>query len=101
MSEELKRCPFCGSKVKLKEKGSGCYWAICSNCVVNTELTINQQFSTDTWNTRPIEDTLQAENARLREENQRLMQAITFKQNECLEKLQQALAPQKEEKSDE
>ena len=51
----LKLCPFCGSEYNLFWKAKG----NCSNerCVLNTTAIFR-----DVWNTRPIEDKLQAEN---------------------------------------
>lgn len=53
---ELKRCPFCGSKAVYVH--SMAYdWVKCGNMNCHNRATISIRFH---WNTRPIEDELQA-----------------------------------------
>jgi len=63
MSEELKACPFCGGNDIVYEEALSVTY--CNDC--GGEL--DEGFGSD-WNTRPIEDALQAENERLKEELQ-------------------------------
>lgn len=55
---ELKPCPFCGGKNELKQERG--YVDVCCALIGST-------ISIDEWNTRPIEDALQAEIDRLQE----------------------------------
>ncbi len=62
MSEELKPCPFCGEQPLEDKYGD----IVCSN-----ESDIDNDpylYSVGTWNTRPIEDTLRAENDALKKQ---------------------------------
>ena len=63
MSEELRPCPFCGGNDIVYEEALSVTY--CNDC--GGEL--DEGFGSD-WNTRPIEDALQAENERLKEELQ-------------------------------
>ena len=57
MSEELRRCPFCGGKVGLEHDEFGT-WIRCVNpCCAIVGLTM----ITECWQKRPIEDTLRQE----------------------------------------
>ena len=59
---ELKPCPFCGSdNVKSEEPLDVIY---CLDCGAEMATDLGD------WNTRPIEDALQAENERLKEDLQ-------------------------------
>ena len=83
MSEQLKPCPFCGSKAELLNDGTV---AECSQDFLD-ELTVEE------WNTRPIEDKLRAKieslirrlgqehgfNDDLRAENERLVEQLDYK----------------------
>ena len=60
MSEELRPCPFCGGTKICTEKGINLNY--CDNCSAESNI--------EHWNTRPIEDSLQAENEWLKEELQ-------------------------------
>jgi len=75
MSEELKACPFCGSNnIRPAQVESG---TMCRNC--GTE-------SYGNWNTRPIEDALQSEIARLTAENDKITTDIrSFRMVEVIE----------------
>ncbi len=72
---ELKACPFCGSEAARIELDGGFAWGECMKCGATSKVVL---FITDTndvriaaavkyWNTRPIEDELRAEIARLLE----------------------------------
>ena len=60
---ELKKCPFCGSEAEY-HNGSVKDACLCSNemCLLFARL-----LDVKLWNTRPIEDALQAENESLKE----------------------------------
>ena len=73
MSEELKPCPFCGGMPKVNDwtlKGITDKRCFCDNekCPVYLSKTI----AIDNWNTRPIEDALNARIAELEAEIERL-----------------------------
>lgn len=58
MSEELKRCPFCGGTKICTEKGINLNY--CDNCSAESNV--------EHWNTRPIEDDLRNRIAELEAE---------------------------------
>ena len=65
MNEELRLCPFCGGEAEL------CYSEVdtfCRKCNVMQE--------TELWNTRPIEDALNARIAELELENLELRKTL-------------------------
>ncbi len=70
MTENLKICPFCGSEAEFNsdEFGEGVCCKSCGaamhNGVYGEE---GRRLASADWNARPIEDELEAENARLRE----------------------------------
>ena len=85
MTEKLKPCPFCGGKeVKLFKEGS--IWVVeCLQCLAKVGATAKADVL-DFWNSRPIEDWKDDENARLEKnlkdynrvmlENARLREAL-------------------------
>ena len=66
MTENLKRCPFCGGKAKCIEY-YGLYHVVCCDCYTTGRDCQSIETACKAWNSRPIEDELEAENARLRE----------------------------------
>ena len=68
MSEELRPCPFCGNEPVVEGNLVACNNLNCPT--YDNYWTDPMIFTCDQWNTRPIEDTLQAENEWLKEELQ-------------------------------
>lgn len=68
MTENLKRCPFCGGKeVKLFKEGS--IWVVeCLQCLAKVGATAEADVL-DFWNSRPIEDELHEKIEKLEREN--------------------------------
>ena len=70
MTENLKRCPFCGSEAEFNsdEFGEG---VCCKSCGATMHNGVygeeGRKLASADWNARPIENELEAENARLRE----------------------------------
>ena len=64
MTEQIKPCPFCGGEAKCIEF-YGLYHVICCNCHIAGKDCSTRESSVSAWNTRPIENELEAENARL------------------------------------
>ena len=58
----LKPCPFCGGKAKLKKFkskalfGTIAYYAECSVCKVRTEMSLEQEEPVEAWNRRAGEE---------------------------------------------
>ena len=65
---ELKSCPFCGNEPVVEGNLVACNNLNCPT--YDNYWTDPMIFTCDQWNTRPIEDTLQAENEWLKEELQ-------------------------------
>ena len=88
--DKLKRaCPYCGESDSLYSMpqsvtipvGGGRIlndWAVgCKRCSFSIKrMTHRKDNAIETWNTRPIEDQLKAENERLRAENERLLKTL-------------------------
>ena len=66
MTEELKRCPFCGGEAKCIEF-YGLYHVICCNCHIAGKDCLTRESAVSAWNSRPIEELKDDENKRLRE----------------------------------
>ena len=64
MTEELKRCPFCGGEAKCIEF-YGLYHVICCNCHIAGKDCPRRESAVSAWNTRKIEEEQAAEIARL------------------------------------
>lgn len=102
MTEQLKGCPFCGGKARIKtcECDDVSFWQVtCGNpkCFCSSALFYStREEAVAAWNSRPIEDALQkeldearednadnmeyhvAERERLKSENARLRKALFF-----------------------
>ena len=67
MTDELKPCPFCGSKKATIEPvfgasfGTPRFCVICSGCGADSQVDLGQSGAEESWNTRTIEDALRAE----------------------------------------
>ena len=66
MTENLKRCPFCGGEAKCIEF-YGLYHVICCNCYIAGKDCSTRESAVSAWNNRPIEELKDDENKRLRE----------------------------------
>jgi hypothetical protein len=71
MTDTLKPCPLCGGEAQLedyRDGGSNGYGVFCQTFTCQTcgPTTLNALDAINLWNTRPVEDALQAEIARLR-----------------------------------
>ena len=100
MTEEVKRCPFCGSEARVERINlgkQGLFRVICPECLTaTTHLREDEKNAVSDWNSRSIEDALQkeldearednadnmeyhvAERERLKSENARLRKALFF-----------------------
>ena len=77
MTENLKRCPFCGGTANIA-KGQIEFWAYCPHCGAQTELYETEQEVEKAWNSRPIENELAEKIGKLEVENKRLREALEF-----------------------
>lgn len=66
MTKELKTCPFCGGNGSYSNAGFG-FIVKCRKCGSKTSIQESGKEAAEAWNTRPIENELEEENARLRE----------------------------------
>ena len=76
MTENLKRCPFCGGKARLKSS-HGFNNVSCENC--GTEYPVSfetRKRAGEVWNKRPIENELTEKIEKLEEENARLQRKL-------------------------
>ena len=64
MTEHLKPCPFCAGKAEF-ENDNGEWFVFCEKCGSMTVLFDTKPEAKEAWNTRPIEDKQAAENKRL------------------------------------
>lgn len=70
MTENLKRCPFCGSEAEIIGYDNGTYRCVCLNCVCAQDMFFDSpEESAEEWNARPIEDKLHEEINNLEAEN--------------------------------
>lgn len=82
MSEELKPCPFCGRGAvgirfpKVMKSEPHRYEGYCMICNGSSSLDFEESTAVTHWNTRPIEDALKAELAKLRTENADLLRQL-------------------------
>jgi len=66
---ELKRCPHCKQSDMLEiihEDGYSLYYVLCGVCGISWATGYTKEQAIEIWNTRPIEDALEAECERLR-----------------------------------
>ena len=78
MTENLKRCPFCGGNPHFENEGSDYgFYAVCSRCGCWTGALRTKDESLKRWNNRPIEDELIGKIGKLEAENARLREALT------------------------
>ena len=75
MTEELKRCPFCGGEAKCIEF-YGLYHVICCNCHIAGKDCPRRESAVSAWNTRPIEDELVEKIGKLKAKKKRLREAL-------------------------
>ena len=75
MTENLKRCPFCGGEAKCIEF-YGLYHVICCNCYVAGKDCSTRESAVSAWNSRPVEDELHGRIEELESENKRLREAL-------------------------
>ena len=79
MTENLKRCPFCGNEAEFNsdEFGEGVCCEYCgaslSNGVYGEK---GRKLASADWNSRPIEDELRGKIEKLEAENKRLREAL-------------------------
>ena len=92
MTENLKRCPFCGSEAEIIGYDDGMYQCVCQNCKSTQGVFYDfPEEAAFAWNNRPIEDLKDDENAWLEKnlkdynhvmlENARLREALEFYAN--------------------
>ena len=84
MTENLKRCPFCGSEAEFNsdEFGEG---VCCKSCGATMHNGVygeeGRKLASDDWNTRTIENELPGKIGKLESENKRLREALEFYAN--------------------
>ena len=79
MSENLKRCPFCGSEAEFNsdEFGEGVCCKSCSATMRNGVYgECGRKLASADWNARPIENELNEKIEKLERENKRLREAL-------------------------
>jgi len=70
MTDELKlrECPFCGSaNIELDAYAESYPTVRCTCCDAKIEVRYGKKIAAEAWNTRPAEDALRAENARMKD----------------------------------
>ena len=80
MTEELKRCPFCGGEAKCIEY-YGLYHVVCCDCYTTGRDCPSIETACKAWNARPIENELHKKIEKLEAENTRLREALEFYAN--------------------
>ena len=84
MTENLKRCPFCGSEAEFNsdEFGEG---VCCKSCCATMHNGVygeeGRKLASADWNARPIENELNEKIEKLEAENARLREALEFYAN--------------------
>ena len=70
MTENLKRCPFCGSEAEIIGYDDGMYQCVCRNCEsVQGGFYDFPEEAAFAWNARPIENELNEKIEKLEREN--------------------------------
>ena len=80
MTENLKRCPFCGGEAKCIEY-YGLYHVVCCDCYTTGRDCPSIETACKAWNSRPIENELHKKIEKLESENKRLREALEFYAN--------------------
>ena len=80
MTEELKRCPFCGGEAKCIEY-YGLYHVVCCDCYTTGRDCPSIETACKAWNSRSIENELSEKIEKLEAENTRLREALEFYAN--------------------
>ena len=80
MTEELKRCPFCGGEAKCIEY-YGLYHVVCCDCYTTGRDCPSIETACKALNSRPIENELHKKIEKLEAENTRLREALEFYAN--------------------
>ena len=75
MTENLKRCPFCGGEAKCIEY-YGLYHVVCCDCYTTGRDCTSIETACKAWNSRPIENELNEKIEKLEAENKRLREAL-------------------------
>ena len=75
MTENLKRCPFCGGEAKCIEY-YGLYHVVCCDCYTTGRDCPSIETACKAWNSRPIENELTERIWKLESENKRLREAL-------------------------
>ena len=75
MTENLKRCPFCGGEAKCIEY-YGLYHVVCCDCYTTGRDCTSIETACKAWNSRPIENELNEKIGKLEAENKRLKEAL-------------------------
>lgn len=80
MSEELKKCPFCGAdpdiSVQEDDTEDTYYVVACTNCNMAHSSSDDEDVAIRNWNDRPIEDAQAARIAELEAERDRMREAL-------------------------
>lgn len=77
MTEELKRCPFCGGEAEIIGYDNGTYRCVCLNCVCAQDMFFDSpEESAEEWNNRSIEDEFHEKIEKLESENKRLRESL-------------------------
>ena len=75
MTENLKRCPFCGDEAKCIEY-YGLYHVVCCDCYTTGRDCPSIETACKAWNSRLIENELTGKIEKLEAENTRLREAL-------------------------